>query len=266
MPETAYSSGTSKPTFDADTTAEEFLSSFSGGGANPATSAVDDDFTPARSADEFMAQFRRKKAIADAFRQAESAAAGKATGGGSTFTLEDIGIREESPEKTMDDDFDLIAANRKLGFSTPERKAPDAVAEYQKTHAPLAPPASGTCWNWSYRERVAPLEISAPAADNCFVKLVDHYTNVDVMGIFVRAGTTTEVDVPLGTYDFRYAMGSVWYGTDKGCLFGPGTICAKANTLFRFYDSGDRINGHAVTLYRVRNGNMSTSTISLEDF
>ena len=84
------------------------------------------------------------------------------------------------------------------------------------------------------------------------------------MDVFVRGGSTVEVEVPLGTYRLKYAAGQNWYGLPH--LFGPETSYSKADTPFRFYIEGQRISGYTVTLYSVRDGNLRTSPLNPGDF
>ena len=84
------------------------------------------------------------------------------------------------------------------------------------------------------------------------------------MTVFVRKGMTAEIDVPLGLYELRYALGDEWYGYDH--LFGPKTSYSKADTLFDFRDTGTQLTGYTVTLYKVPRGNLHTSTIGVDQF
>jgi len=80
----------------------------------------------------------------------------------------------------------------------------------------------------------------------------------------VRAGTTVKVDVPIGSYEVRYACGKTWYGYDK--LFGPDTVYSKADQLFDFKIIGNESRGFTITLYEVAHGNLQTSNIRAENF
>lgn len=84
------------------------------------------------------------------------------------------------------------------------------------------------------------------------------------MTVFVRSGMTANVDVPLGNYEFRYAAGDTWYGYEH--LFGPATGYSKADKLFDFRDTGYEVSGYTVTLYKVPNGNLHTSSIRANEF
>ena len=92
------------------------------------------------------------------------------------------------------------------------------------------------------------------------------------MTMFVRSGQTAEMEVPLGTFEFRYATGDVWYGEQR--LFGHDTIYNKADRKFEFEQNitntstGQTIKttGIEVTLYKVADGNLSTRRISKDQF
>lgn len=128
----------------------------------------------------------------------------------------------------------------------------------------IARPKSGEAQNFSSAPRVAPFEIKASQLGNYLVKLVDARARNDVMTVFVRGGTTVEVEVPLGMFEVRYAYGEKWYGYKH--LFGPDTVYSKAETTFDFSSDGNRVTGYTITLYGVRDGNLQTSKISAEEF
>jgi hypothetical protein len=128
----------------------------------------------------------------------------------------------------------------------------------------IALPASGELRSFTGQERIAPLEIRAAQGSHYFVKLVDTSTQTAVLTLFVRGGNTEKVDVPLGTYELRYASGEKWYGYEQ--LFGKDTSYSKADNTFRFHVDNDSVNGYTVTLYRVANGNLRTSRIGRAEF
>lgn len=125
-------------------------------------------------------------------------------------------------------------------------------------------PASGAVRTWTTAERIAPFEIKAAKGQHHLMKLVNALTEDPVMTIFVRSGTTVEIKVPLGIYEVRYASGEIWYGYEY--LFGPETSYSKADKTFSFKIDGDQISGFSITLYKVVNGNLSTSPIRPMDF
>ena len=107
----------------------------------------------------------------------------------------------------------------------------------------------------------SPLQINTPTygRDDYFVKLVNTQTGRSV-GIFVRSGTSTEVQVPDGTYSLRYATGTQWHGTKF--LFGLNAHYSQADHTFTFSNG----SGYTVTLQRVAHGNLNTSSMSAQDF
>lgn len=128
----------------------------------------------------------------------------------------------------------------------------------------VALPYSGSSKIYSNGERVAPLKIQTAQGANYLVKLVSLYSQQPVMTVFVQGGNTVSTEVPLGTYEIKYASGVKWYGYEH--LFGPDTGYSKAESLFTFKDTGNQISGYTITLYRVSNGNLRTSTINPEQF
>ena len=125
-------------------------------------------------------------------------------------------------------------------------------------------PASGSVQAYTKLDRVAPFEIRAAQSGHYLLKLVDAYTYAPILTVFVRSGTTVNVDVPLGTYEVRYASGEAWYGYEY--LFGPETAYSKADQTFTFDLVGNRVGGFTITLYKVANGNLHTSQIKPTEF
>jgi hypothetical protein len=125
-------------------------------------------------------------------------------------------------------------------------------------------PYNGTVKKFTSSKSVAPLEIRGDVGSNYLVKLVNDDTNKTVMTIFVRSGSTVNVDVPLGNYKFKYASGIKWYGYKH--LFGPDTSFNMADRTFNFIKIGYRISGYTVTLYKVFNGNLRTYNIDASQF
>ena len=125
-------------------------------------------------------------------------------------------------------------------------------------------PASGSVHMYTKADRVAPFEIKAAQGSHYLLKLVDAYTYAPVLTVFVRSGATVDVDVPLGTYEVRYASGESWYGYEY--LFGPDTAYSKADQTFTFELVGNQVGGFTITLYKVANGNLHTSQIKPTDF
>jgi len=167
--------------------------------------------------------------------------------------------------------FAAIAANEELSrqrwvkHPTPSTYTPPPPRRVATPSYPeQALPYSGAIRTWTTAERVAPFEIKAAQGSHYLLKLVDAYSGAPVMTVFVRSGTTVEVEVPLGTYEVRYASGDTWYGYEY--LFGPETSYSKADKTFTFEVVGNQISGFTITLYKVAHGNLHTSAIRPTDF
>jgi hypothetical protein len=125
-------------------------------------------------------------------------------------------------------------------------------------------PYNGAIQIYTNGKRVAPFEIQTSRGSNYLVKLVSAYSQEPMMTIFIKGGNTVSTEVPLGTYEVKYASGEKWYGDER--LFGPETDYSKAETLFTFKNNGNQINGYTIILYSVANGNLRTSSISPSQF
>lgn len=125
-------------------------------------------------------------------------------------------------------------------------------------------PANGEVYTHTRRESVAPFEIKSSYGISYLVKLSDASTGQPVLTVFVRGGNTVNLDVPLGTYIVKYAAGDKWYGYCY--LFGPTTSYSKADETFTFRYNGNQVSGYTITLYKVRNGNLTTKAISPDEF
>lgn len=163
----------------------------------------------------------------------------------------------------------LIAAAWAFSFFDKSPSTASSSTHPPKTHSvfnkPIIPmPASGTVRNVTPRPPAAPFQIEVRGNANYLLKLADRTTGNTEVDIFVRAGQTVQVEVPLGVYELRYAAGTTWYGYQY--RFGPETAYSKADSLFRFHLQGDGVTGYTVTLFPVPNGNLSTHTIAPSQF
>ena len=145
---------------------------------------------------------------------------------------------------------------------------PAQAASYKPDPTPNYPeyalPMNGICTLEVRSYPMSSLEVHASASDNYYIKLEDTTTKRTVLTFFLRAGSTVEVEVPLGNYVFKYASGTKWYGFKH--LFGPSTSYNIADTNLNFNLEGNQIVGHTITLYKVTDGNLKTKSISEEDF
>lgn len=141
---------------------------------------------------------------------------------------------------------------------------PPAPVVVQPSYPEYALPENGWSQLYANERQVARFKVSAPEGTHYWVKLVDAATSAPAVAMFVRAGSTADVKVPLGTYVVKYASGKNWYGTTH--LFGPDTAYGKADQTMRFWVEGNIIHGHSITLYKVLNGNLHTETIPASEF
>lgn len=163
-------------------------------------------------------------------------------------------------------------------FDNDENKFNQAIEEklgYKELSLKTVPlPKSGVIHNYTGKEAIAPFEIITQASenndplglynDNYYIKLVNPYTDKTEIVIFMRGGETKKVHVPIGTYKLKRATGITWYGEEY--LFGHNTQYTTSDELLTFKISGQYVEGHTLSLYKVENGNFSTKDISAEEF
>lgn len=109
-----------------------------------------------------------------------------------------------------------------------------------------------------------PFKINNEPGANALIKLIRVSDGVEVISIFVRAGETVEVNVPLGAYKSKIASGQTWYGDE--IRFGPSTSYGEFGDTFDFRIEGEQLAGHELTLTHVANGNLHRSAIDASDF
>lgn len=134
-------------------------------------------------------------------------------------------------------------------------------------------PRSGVIKYYTNSEPVAPFEIKTSRNDyyndettatNYFIKLVDYYDeDITWVTLFVRNGESVKVDVPVGDYKLKYAIGETWYGEKD--LFGHKTSYSKSDQKLSFTNSGYMVYGHTITLYKVQNGHYEQNWCNFED-
>lgn len=113
-------------------------------------------------------------------------------------------------------------------------------------------------------DRSPPLKINNSPDANTLMKLKRVSDDTEVMSIFIRAGQSIEVAVPVGSYEAKIASGQTWYG--DSVRFGPTTSYAKLEAVLTFTIKGNQLVGHEITLTRMRDGNLMQSPITATDF
>lgn len=168
-----------------------------------------------------------------------------------------------------------IEADRMAGL---ERQAAQAAAkqkadELAALEKPL--PANGVLWrspsNKSFIAAIgrsdgwmAPLRVTAAPGVNFLVKLIEASSGEPLMTIFVRAGRTSQAEIPLGQYKLKMAAGQKWYGSEL--RFGPDTQYSEVTELVSFSSDGQQVTGHEINLSQVLNGNLRPEPIEPSSF
>lgn len=142
--------------------------------------------------------------------------------------------------------------------STSKTTTPQSAPEFSQPVQPLPETGDNTA---SFTNGVAPLSIktSPGGHHHYFVKIVNIATGQELGSFFIRSGGILDIQVPVGTYEIKYAAGRQWYGA--AYLFGPETTYSKADSTFNFSFDGYQYSGYTVELIMQRNGNLRTSGI-----
>ena len=112
-----------------------------------------------------------------------------------------------------------------------------------------------------FNNGVAPLEIKTSNDGFHHVIKILQSSNKQVIGeYFIQSGRALKLEVPLGSYELRYASGKVWYGYQY--LFGVETTYNKADQIFKFTNDGNQVNGYTIELIMQQNGNLETSGLT----
>ena len=117
---------------------------------------------------------------------------------------------------------------------------------------------------WYNLDSFPPFKINNSPDANSLLKLVRVSDGVAAMSVFVRAGDSTEVGVPPGSYRIKVASGITWYG--DVIRFGPDTSYGVLNEVFTFSTVGNQLNGNELTLKLMKDGNLKRTSIGASDF
>lgn len=152
-----------------------------------------------------------------------------------------------------------------LGGYTPDRPSQSDPGGAQGCDTGVdtsALPANGRVWRLDRRDPLAPLEVRVRGDRHYLVKV--EQGGVAVAFMFVRAGSSAEMLVPLGDYSLKYATGSgqYWCGSDAQRPFGQQTLFFRADEVFSFRDIGSQYSGYTVELFLQPDGNLSTTALS----
>ena len=137
--------------------------------------------------------------------------------------------------------------------------------KFNKYHPkPLSLPRNGILRK-NYEKGIAPLKIKTKHKNqHHYIKLSDQSNDQEILNAFIRGGTSLTIDVPLGSYKIKAAVGSIWYGNNF--LFGPETAYSAPEKIFEFKVIGDQVSGYSLEFYLQPHGNLKTKNISPFDF
>ena len=163
--------------------------------------------------------------------------------------------------------LDLRQPISDITFTQKKHLNPSPVQEYKEdlgtSPYPQRLPTNGELESY-VENRVAPLTIvTEENSPHYFVK-VTSLSGQQILNVFIRSGQTVSVDVPLGSFEIKYAVGETWYGHKQ--LFGSDTQYGKADKVFHFTETSGSINGYTVELFLQPNGNLNTVKIDPSSF
>ena len=189
-----------------------------------------------------------------------------------TLDVKIVGLTEKKDVKWRSDDTAIatVDGNGKVsgvepGTVTITAELPNGEKDsYRLTVEPPVVSQQNGFIKWPSGSRIAPVKVNAPSDASCYVYFKSRDNSSNDFSLFVNAGTTTSVNAPTGSYDVYYASGETWYGTKY--KFGYGTGYYHADSVFKFYTSGDRVYGTELTLYLVADGNLNRENISESEF
>ncbi len=131
----------------------------------------------------------------------------------------------------------------------------------------ITEPANGKVFSSRAKGGYCTLKIKAGETP-VFVKVVSNKDPTSFVTIYVRANKSATVHIRNGIYTIRYATGSKWYGTKD--FFGSNTQFYTADTALEMTTTRSDNHIHyktfTVTLYDVPGGNLTTSSISADEF
>jgi len=113
---------------------------------------------------------------------------------------------------------------------------------------------------YTAEDDVAPFTIKTASGSDYFVKLEDASTGAPIRAFYVRGGSTVTNQVPLGTFNLKYATGNLW--CDEAQLFGPGTTTKEADHTYAF----NELSHWTVELILQPGGNLRTHSIPRSKF
>lgn len=114
-------------------------------------------------------------------------------------------------------------------------------------------------------DSIAPFEIiTGSLSGNYYVKLEEVGAATLPITMFIQGGETLEIEMPLGSFQMKYAVGDVWYGEEF--LFGPETQYYLTEQIFDFTQDSEGVSGWPVELIDQAGGNLETTSVDPENW
>jgi hypothetical protein len=113
-------------------------------------------------------------------------------------------------------------------------------------------------------QALAPLRVETASGSNYLVKLSKTANRSEHIFIYIEGGKSFKTNMPLGKFEFLYATGQTWYGEKH--RFGPETAYFRAETILRFHQEGNKLNGYTVQLVKQVGGNLPTTPTNAREF
>lgn len=159
----------------------------------------------------------------------------------------------------------LFAIGGGFDSSTPSKTQAETEQTAEFSEPQVATPPTGLIANYTNQEGLAPFEIKTSSTDaDYYIKMTNIGENIPMMTLFINGGETLDVNIPIGVYEVKYAVGQIWYGEEY--LFGPETQYTKFDQTFEFTEDESGTNGWTIDLLEQVGGNLDSSYIDPESF
>ncbi len=125
-------------------------------------------------------------------------------------------------------------------------------------------PLTGVMTRNFFGTGVAPLEIKTTSGKHYYIKVVDWTSKREILTAFIRGGEPFETEVPVGSYQIKYAAGESWFGPLLD--FGEAAAYSRCDDRFDFTKTAEGYSGYTIELILQTRGNLDVDPISAEDF
>ena len=126
----------------------------------------------------------------------------------------------------------VVVPTEETGISTPRPTVTPPPVEINEKTEYNQNPESGTVIYKKYADNAVRLLIDNASSQDMYVKMRDKNA-VTVLEFYIRGNDTVPVYVPVGTYEFVFALGKNWIDTDQ--YFGENTKFKRSKEYRVFY-------------------------------